>query len=64
MLNEYPDVLTVKQVAEILRVSKGTVYDMIHRHEIGCKHIGRKIIVPKSCVVTFLKSAQYSVFHL
>ena len=57
MLNNYPDVLSVKQVMEVLHVSKKSVYELLHNKEIKSKKVGRKYIIPKICVQNFLLSA-------
>ena len=64
MLNEYPDVLTVKEVAQALNLCENSVYRLIERREIGVKRVGRKILVPKVCVSDYLTSARYTVSHL
>jgi len=61
MFQQYPDILTVQQVADALRISKASVYRLIHDKQLGCKHIGRKIIVPKVCLMDYVKSARYTV---
>lgn len=64
MLKDYPDVLTVSQVAEILGVCKKTVYHLIHTKAIGYRRIGRIFKVPKVCVSDYLNGARYTVSHL
>lgn len=61
MLKDYPDVLTVQQVAEILGVGKNTAYQLIKEHAIGCRRVGRSIRVPKICLIDYLNSARYTV---
>lgn len=61
MLNKYPDVLTVQQLAEILHIGINKAYELVNKHIIGCKHIGRKIIIPKACVIAYLESPLYNV---
>lgn len=61
MFKDYPDILTVPQIAEILGISKNTAYQMVKRGEIGSKHIGRKIKVPKVCLIDYVISARYTV---
>lgn len=51
MLNNYPDVMTVKQLSEALHISLNAAYQMVKRHEIGAKYIGRTIRIPKSSVI-------------
>lgn len=61
MFREYPDIMTVPEVANALGIGKNTAYLLIKNKEIGCKHIGRKIIVPKKCLVDYVLSARYTV---
>lgn len=61
MLNNYPDVLTVKQLAEILNIGHNAAYQLIKRREIGAKYIGRVIRIPKASVIMYLNSARYMV---
>ena len=60
MLNNYSDVMTVKEVADALGIGKNSAYRLIHEHSLGYKHIGRKIIVPKTCLIDYLQSARYT----
>ena len=43
-----PKVYTPEQVAEILQLSKNTVYDLINRGEIVAKKIGKVYRIPVS----------------
>ncbi len=61
MFKEYPDILTPKEVSKALGISQASVYKLIHQQAIGCRHIGRKIIVPKVCLIDFVLSARYTV---
>lgn len=61
MFNEYPDILTVAQTAEALRIGKNSAYRLVHEKAIGSKHIGRKILVPKACLIDYVHSARYAV---
>ena len=61
MFKEYPDILTVEQVADALRISKNSADRLIHNKSIGCKRVGRKIIVPKRCLIDYTLSARYNV---
>lgn len=38
---KWPEFMTVPEVAEILRVSKMTVYRMVHREDIAAIRVGR-----------------------
>lgn len=61
MLRDYPDVLTVEQLAEILGIGQNAAYQLVHSGAIGHKRIGKNIRIPKVCVVDYLNSARYTV---
>lgn len=63
MFNEYPDVLNVKLAAEALGVCEKTVYKLINSRSIGFKKLGSIYRIPKSCLITFVQSAQYQVIN-
>lgn len=46
-LTNAPDVLTVEQVAELLRISRGTAYEGVRTGEIPAVRVGRTIRVPR-----------------
>lgn len=50
--------LTVSEVARVMRVSKMTVYRMIHSGELPAVQFGRSYRVPESAVEEVLKGAQ------
>ncbi|MFB7251073.1 helix-turn-helix domain-containing protein [Microbacterium sp. NPDC056234] len=54
---EVPDVrfLTVAEVAEIMRVSKMTVYRLVHSGELPAIRFGRSYRVPESAVAEALR---------
>lgn len=54
MLKERPDVLTVLEVAQILRIGKNKAYNLVGSGELSSIKIGGKIIVPKMCLIHFL----------
>ena len=64
VFKEYPDILTVKQVAKALHISENSAYRLVNSKAIGCKRIGRKIIVPKPCLIDYALSARYTVSTL
>ncbi|MEG0692290.1 MAG: helix-turn-helix domain-containing protein [Oscillospiraceae bacterium] len=61
MFNKYPDVLTVKQLAEALGIGVNKAYELVNNHVIGSKRIGKKILVPKVCLIDFVESSKYSI---
>lgn len=58
VFNDYPDVLDVKQVSQLLGVSKKTVYRLLRNKAIESLKVGREFRVPKVNVMKYVK-----VFH-
>lgn len=50
--------LTVSEVAEVMRVSKMTVYRLVHSGEMPAVQFGRSYRVPESAVTDYLKEAR------
>lgn len=61
MFKQYPDVMTVPQVAEALRIGRGTAYKLVNEKTIGSVRIGKKIRVPKQCLIEYVQSARYNI---
>ncbi|HEX4726327.1 MAG TPA: helix-turn-helix domain-containing protein [Jatrophihabitans sp.] len=49
--------LTVAEVAAVMRVSKMTVYRMVHSGELPAVRVGRSFRVPEQAVQDYLKGA-------
>jgi len=49
--------LTVAEVATVMRVSKMTVYRMVHSGELPAVRVGRSFRVPEKAVHDYLRSA-------
>jgi excisionase family DNA binding protein len=49
--------LTVAEVASLMRVSKMTVYRLVHSGELNAVRVGRSFRVPESAVHAYLKEA-------
>ncbi len=61
MLKEYPDIMTPKQVAEVLGLGKNKVNDLLKSKIIGNHRVGRKYLVPKVYVIDYMQSARFTV---
>jgi excisionase family DNA binding protein len=46
-LDELPDVLTVAEAGEVLRLGRNSVYEAIRRKEIPSVKLGKRLLVPK-----------------
>lgn len=54
LLEQWPDLLTVQEAAEILRADPATVEDFIRAGEINCAEIAGKSLIPKSFLEEFI----------
>jgi len=54
VFGNYPDVLTVKQIAELLRIGRNSAYELVRSGEIESVTIGRQIRVLKANVISFV----------
>lgn len=61
MFNNYPDVLTPELAAKALCISKNSVYRLVNENVLGCKRVGRKILIPKCSLVAYVRSALHTV---
>ena len=58
MFNNYNDVVTVSELARMLKIGRNTAYELVRAGIIPCVRIGRQIRVPKQAVEDYLN--QYS----
>lgn len=56
MFEDAPDVLTVKQAAELLSVSKATVYSLVADGELIYRRVGRLIRIRKADLIDFISN--------
>lgn len=55
MLNKYKDILSVKDLCEILGIGKNTAYRLLKNGEIKSIRIGNKYKIPKRYLLEYLK---------
>ena len=53
-IDDLPDVLTVTQLAKVLRISKNTAYKLIREGRIRIKRLGRIIRISKHDLMIFV----------
>lgn len=58
--NDNASFLTVAEVANLMRVSKMTVYRLIHSEELPAVQVGRNFRVRESAVNEYLGSSEYT----
>ena len=56
-LKQYPDILTVKDVAKILKIGTNSAYKLIKNGDISSHKIGRIYRIPKVCLIKYLQLA-------
>lgn len=58
MFSSYADVVDVKDVCAMLRVSKKKVYALLKEGKISYRKIGRVYRIPKEAVVKFIRQEE------
>lgn len=56
-------VYTPEQVAEMLQLSKNTIYELINRGEIVAKRIGKLYRIPAPSISFFFTGLDYDLFQ-
>lgn len=55
VFKEYPDILDVIQMSELLKISKKTAYRLLGQGKIDCLKVGREYKIPKANVIRYLR---------
>ena len=61
MFPDYPDIVTVKQLREMLGVSRALAYKLISDGEIQALKIGTSLKIPKVSVINFVTEEKKEV---
>lgn len=61
MFKDFPDILTIPQVAKALGIGKKAAYALVNNKQLGAVRIGRTIKVPKFCLEEYVKTARNNV---
>lgn len=54
IFSEYPDVITVYQLMEMLHIGKNAAYSLLKSGEIKTIRIGRRYIIPKTSIISYI----------
>lgn len=54
MFESYPDIMTPEEARHALRVSKASIYRLLHSKQIQHFYVGRSIKIPKFALIDFL----------
>jgi len=57
-LEDMPDVLTIVEAAAVLRIGRGTAYQMATRKLLPTVALGRRIVVPKRALIAMLETTR------
>ena len=60
IFTEYPDIISVQDLMEMLHISKTTAYRLLHNREIFSFKIGDKYKIPKESVIDYLNEQEFS----
>ena len=58
-LSDYPDLLTVQDVMEVLRVGRIAIYKYIQSGELPARKIAEKYRIPKDSLISFMLANSY-----
>ena len=61
MFPDYPDIVTVKQLREMIGVSRALAYKLISDGEIQAVKIGTSLKIPKASVINYATGEQKEV---
>ena len=60
MLEQFPNILTVKDLQVILSVGRSKAYAILHSGELQYITIGRQIRIPKKFLLDYLQKLSYN----
>ncbi len=56
MFKDYPDVVSVEQVTEMLHISPSFAYRLLRSGDLQAKKVGSKYIIAKKSVIAFVET--------
>ena len=56
MFEKYSDVITIKELCEMLKIGKNTAYELIHSGQIKSIAIKKQIRIQKQSVISYLEN--------
>lgn len=60
MLEQFPDILTVKDLQKILSIGRSKAYSILHSGELQYMTIGRQTRIPKKYLLDYLRKMSYN----
>jgi excisionase family DNA binding protein len=56
LFQDYADVVTVPELAKMLRIGRNSAYDLVNDSHIQSVKVGSQIRIPKTSIIEFLKT--------
>ena len=53
--------LSVEEAAELLGISRGLAYELVHRNELPALRLGRRLVIPAAALEAMVAQAASSV---
>ena len=60
MFENYPNIVTIEHLMEMLHIGKSSAYSLLQQNKINHVRVGRKYIIPKKSVVGFVSNFLYN----
>jgi len=60
MFENYPDILTPRQLAEALGIGRNAAYDLLRNGDIQHRRVGNRYLIPRQSVIDFLRPELYN----
>jgi excisionase family DNA binding protein len=54
MFSQYPDIVSVDDITEMLNIGKSSAYTLLRTQQLRHVRIGTKYIIPKQAVIDFV----------
>ncbi len=60
MFQDYPDIVNIKQLGEMLGIGRASAYSLLHNELIPHVRVGRRYIITKDAVIGFVNQSCYN----
>jgi excisionase family DNA binding protein len=57
--NDYPDILNVSEIQELLGIGRKQAYELVHSGEFNVTRIGTRIKVSKKILLNWIEGGNY-----
>ncbi len=56
MFASYPEILNVRDLMKMLKIGRNNAYSLLASGKIKTIRVGRRYVIPKKCVISYIKS--------